>query len=54
MTEAEGINAIIKLQAMAGITESKEKAKRGWDTMADWEKEATENAYNIFFKNANG
>ena len=49
LSEEEGINAIIKLQAMAGIVESEEKAKIGWNNMADWEKNQTEQAYDQFF-----
>ena len=45
-----GIQAIIFLQAMLGITEPREKAEKGWDRMADWEKESTMRAYAMFKK----
>lgn len=47
LNEKQGIEAIIKLQAMAGITETPEQAKKGWNSMSATEKEQTENAYNL-------
>jgi hypothetical protein len=44
----QGIQAIIELQLMAGITESEEKASKGWDAMRDSEKESTTKAHQMF------
>ena len=46
LTEEQGIKAIISLQALAGITETEERARNGWNSMSDHEKEQTEIAYN--------
>jgi len=54
LTEKEGVDAIIKLQAMVGITEPEEKARHNWRNMVTWEKQATEDAYNLCFGNSNG
>jgi hypothetical protein len=40
-TETEGIQAIIALQAMAGITETEAQAKAGWAAMSEHERETT-------------
>ncbi len=45
----QGIEAIIKLQAMGGITETKEQAGKGWDNLTDAGKAETESVYNTFF-----
>lgn len=51
----KGIEAIIKLQALANIEESREKAEKNWDLMNDWEKENTMAAYKVLIgdRNAN-
>jgi hypothetical protein len=49
LTEDQGIQAIIALQKMNGITETAEKARRNWNNFADWEKKSTEEAYVTFF-----
>lgn len=43
-----GINAIIALQAMGGIVESREKAEKGWDAMTPREQQQTMAAYQLF------
>jgi len=53
MTLNEGIKAIIFLQSMAGIEETEEQATKGWNSMAQWEKESTEKAYKLFAPKAN-
>lgn len=45
--EQEGVKAIIYLQALAGIDEPVEKARRGWQSMTPRQKEATLDAYKI-------
>lgn len=45
--EAEGIKAIIALQAAAGIEEPEEKARAGWRGMQDWEKAKTLEVYKM-------
>lgn len=50
LDEEEGIKAIIALQAMAGVQESEEKARKGWNSMNDIAKQSTEDAYNMFCK----
>lgn len=37
----KGIDAVIFLQGMAYITETRESAGRGWDRMREWEKRTT-------------
>ena len=46
----QGIQAIIFLQAMVGITEPREKAEKGWDRMEEWERDSTMCAYSMFKK----
>jgi len=41
LQDEKGIKAIIALQALVGITETEEKARKGWRAMKDWEKERT-------------
>jgi len=43
-----GIEAIIYLQSIAGITETREEAEHGWDSMQDWERESTMRVFNLF------
>jgi hypothetical protein len=43
--EQAGVNAIIALQAMVGIVETEEQAKRGWTSMSAHEKESTLEIY---------
>lgn len=43
----KGIEAIIALQAFAGITETKEEARRGWDSMSASEQRQTMAAYEL-------
>jgi len=38
---AHGIQAIIDLQAAAGVTESREAAEKGWDSMSVDEQQQT-------------
>jgi len=45
-----GIQAIIDLQALAGITESQEDAERGWNAMSEDEQEQTLMAYEMLCK----
>jgi len=47
LSEKQGIQAIIALQASGGVTESKEKAKMGWSYMSDHEKTQTEIAHKM-------
>ena len=51
--EEEGTKAIIALQGFANVEESKAKAKAGWNSMSDSEKETTEKAYNAVFGSKN-
>lgn len=44
-----GVQAVIALQATAGIAESREKALVGWSKMTAEEKENTMAAYRTFF-----
>jgi hypothetical protein len=44
-----GVQAVIALQATAGIAESREKALLGWSKMSKEEKENTMAAYKVFF-----
>jgi hypothetical protein len=44
--EEKGIEAIIYLQSLAGIDESKEEARKGWASMNDSEKRHTLDVYN--------
>jgi len=46
VTVEDGIKAIIFLQAMAGIEETEEKARLGWENMQPWEQETTLRFYN--------
>lgn len=46
----EGIKAVIALQAMAGITETREQAEAGWDSFSDREKKQTMIASSLFVK----
>jgi len=43
----KGVKAIIYLQALVGIEEPVEEATRGWNSLADWEKEQTLQAYRL-------
>lgn len=45
MTEEQGVQAIIDLQAFAGIDESRDDAIRGWRGMTEEERIKTELAY---------
>jgi len=47
LSEEQGIKAIIALQAVAGITETEEKAKKGWDSFSESGKKQTELAHKI-------
>ncbi len=47
LSENEGIKAIIAMQAIAGIVETEEGAKIGWNNMSDVEKEKTERYYRM-------
>ena len=47
-SEKEGIQAIIDLQKMAGITETEEQAKVGWRKMTARDKKSTERAHKLF------
>lgn len=44
-----GVQAVIALQATAGIAESREKALTGWSKMTAEEKARTMEAYGVFF-----
>lgn len=44
----KGIEAIIALQKMVGISEPRAAAAAGWDLMSDWQKRRTLRAYEIF------
>lgn len=46
----EGIQAIIELQALAGIAESPEKAGLGWDGMSPTQRLTTENVHRVVCK----
>lgn len=46
MDEDEGIRAIIWLQALAGIEETEEEARVGWQGMSVAEQQTTINIYN--------
>jgi hypothetical protein len=45
--EARGVKAIIELQKMNGITESPDKALKGWRGMSDHEKQFTLHFFNL-------
>lgn len=45
MDEQEGIKAVIYLQSLAGIEESEEDAKAGWNSMTGSEKRRTMEIY---------
>ena len=47
MDREKGIKAIIYLQSMAGIRESRDKAERGWDGMSEHEQETTIHVYEM-------
>jgi len=47
LSEEQGIQAIIELQAKAGVVETREQAKAGWENMLESEKVNTEYAYTI-------
>lgn len=47
----DGIDAIIKLQGLAGVTESRKTAGAGWDKMSDEDKELTMDTLARFTKN---
>ncbi len=47
LTEEEGIKAIVKLQAVTGIEEPEERARKAWEHFTDKEKEQTETVYNL-------
>ncbi len=47
LTEEQGIQAIMALQAGADIVETEEQAKAGWNKMSEWEKRRTENVHRI-------
>lgn len=51
-TEAEGIKAIIDLQALAGNIETEDEACAGWRSMSDFEKDQTMRVHNYFVKQA--
>ena len=42
----EGIRAIIALQGIASIVETREQAERGWSQMSEWERKTTIETYN--------
>jgi hypothetical protein len=44
-TRADGIRAIIHLQAFVKIEETEESAARGWDNLTKWEQHATIQAH---------
>ena len=48
-TEKQGINAVIKLQGMVTIKESKENARKIWNSFSDGEKLQTQRAYETFY-----
>lgn len=48
-TREQGVQAIIDLQKLAGIAEPRERAERGWDAMAEWERDATADAHRALF-----
>ncbi len=43
----KGIEAIIFLQGLVGITETREKAEAGWNGMQAWERTSTLQAYAV-------
>ncbi len=47
--EEKGIKAIIALQGMMNLGESREKAAHGWASMSDSEKKSTLEAYKVCF-----
>jgi hypothetical protein len=49
-SKEKGIQAIIELQGLVGITESKEKAERSWNKFSSGEKEQTMLAHSICCK----
>ena len=48
MTDEDGIKMIIHLQNMTGKVETKEEAKKGWNSMNETERAKTEMFYNMF------
>ncbi len=45
LSEEQGVKAVIALQAKAGVVESEEQAKAGWNKLSDDDKIATEMAH---------
>jgi hypothetical protein len=52
MDDAKGIKAIIDLQAMVGIRETEESAKKAWDSFSEADKRNTLAAHATFVENA--
>ncbi len=48
LEDEQGIQAIIDLQALGGVVETKEKATIGWAKMSQMERSATEDAHLTF------
>lgn len=48
LTEEKGVEAILFLQKLVGIEESKEIALSNWKAMTEEDREKTEKAYNAF------
>ena len=45
LSDEQGAQAIIALQAMAGITETEEKARNSWNKFTDFQKDQTRLAH---------
>lgn len=45
LTDEQGIQAIIALQKMAGINETEDQARTGWNAMSKFDKQQTEDAH---------
>jgi hypothetical protein len=44
-----GIHAVISLQKIVGVTETRESAAKGWEKMSDSQRELTLSAYEVVF-----
>lgn len=47
----EGVKAIMYLQNLVDIPETRAQATAGWNGMADWEKESTLDTYRMLSRN---
>ena len=48
LTDEQGAQAIIALQAVGGVVEPEERAAAAWESMSDTEKTITEDTHRMF------